>query len=290
MQEVDLVTFNFTPVVAYRPAETVALSAGAQIVHGSVKLRRAQQQWDPNGSGFLDVGTAELEGSNDADMGWTAGILIDASESVRVGINYRSKIELDVSGDATFVQQSSGNPSFDLAVAAQWPDDQGVSTKVSLPDMLWIGGSYAGLEDWLFLLDLVFFGWSEFQTLDFTFAEDSSLDVSRPQNYDDTVQIRLGAEYALNEAWNLRGGYYWDPSPQPTASMSPLLADKDRHGITLGLGWVSGRWWVDAFGLALISSDRDTNGESHDGYNGTYGSYGYLTGVNVGYTWGGGDQ
>jgi len=289
VQEVDLVTFNVTPVVAYRPADTVALSAGAQIVHGSVDLTRAQQMWDPNGSGFLDVGTAHLEGSNDVAWGWTAAILLDVSESVRVGINYRSKIELDASGDAAFVQQASGNPAFDLAVAAQWPEDQGVALTVKLPDMLWIGGSYDGVDNWLFLLDLVFFGWSEFQTLDFVF-DDPSLDSSRPQNYDDTVQIRLGAEYTLNEAWSLRGGYYYDPSPQPTPSMSPLLADKDRHGITLGLGWVSGKWWVDAYGLALISPDRSTDGESLDGYNGTYGSYGYLTGVNVGYAWGGGEQ
>jgi len=289
VQEVDLVTFNITPVIAYRPATTVALSFGAQIVLGSVELTRAQQMWDPNGSGFLDVGTAKLEGSNDVDVGWTAGILIDATETTRVGISFRSQVDLDASGDATFVQSPSGNPAFDAAVSALWPDDQGVALQVNLPSMLWIGTMFEGVENWKFLVDLVFFGWSDFKTLEFVF-DDPSLNVVRPQDYDDTVQIRLGAEYAVNEVWAVRGGYYYDPSPQPDPSISPLLADKDRHGITLGVGYTSGRWWADAFGLALISPDRSTNGESLDQYNGTYGSYGYLAGINVGFTWGGGEQ
>lgn len=289
-QEVDLKTFNLTPVVAFKPIETLRLSVGAQLVHGSVKLYRYQQAFNTSTSSIEDVGTANLEGSNDVDAGWCFGVLLDIAENARVGVSFRSDVEVNIDGDATFTQQSTGDPAFDAAVAAQFPENQGVSTMVHLPAMWWLAGMYDGVENWMFLLDLVFFRWSDFQTLGFNFAGDPSLDVTRPQNYDDTVQIRLGAEYALNEQVALRAGYYWDPSPQPQASMSPLLADKDRSGISLGIGYQKGRWWLDAFGLALISPDRSTSGAANDQYNGTYGSYGYLTGVNVGYAWGGGDQ
>jgi hypothetical protein len=42
-------------------------------------------------------------------------------------------------------------------------------------------------------------------------------------------------------------------------------------------------WVIDAFGLALITSDRSTDGLSLDGFNGDYGTYAFLFGVNAGF-------
>ena len=55
-------------------------------------------------------------------------------------------------------------------------------------------------------------------------------------HWDDTLQIRFGAEYRLKTI-AFRGGYYWDPSPAPDRTMSVLLPSFDFHVLTAGIGY-----------------------------------------------------
>jgi long-chain fatty acid transport protein len=279
---VDLKTFYFNPTLAWRPYEKFALGGGVQAVYSTVNLERYIQQYDPNGSGLLDVGTVKLEGNSSLDWGGNVGVLAGPFSGFTIGVAFRSQVEANVTGDATFTQISSGSPQFDDAVAAVFPANQGVETTVNLPWLLSMAGVYRFKEKWTVEVDFNYFGWSEFQSLEFRFDE-PDLNTVRPQNYDDVLSIRSGLQYALTEEWDLRGGYYWDPTPQPTEAMSPLLADTDRHGISLGFGYGLETWVIDVFGLALLTEDRSTEGLSLDGFNGDYGSFAFLAGVNVGY-------
>jgi long-chain fatty acid transport protein len=281
--DVDLKTFYFNPTIAWRWNENVAVGGGVQAVYSSVELNKYIQKWDPNGSGLLDVGTVKLSGNSKLDWGGNLGILLNPNDDWKIGVAYRSNVDANINGNADFTQQSTGSPQFDAVVSASFPEDQKVETTVKIPWLVSIGGAYKGLEKWVFEVDFNIFGWSTFDELTFTFADDPSLNTTRIQNFENTLSIRTGLSYSLNEAVDLRGGYYWDPSPQPTEAMSPLLADIDRHGISLGVGYDRETWVLDFFGLALITGDRETEGMSLDDFNGTYGSYAFLAGVNAGF-------
>ncbi len=279
---VQLVTFYFNPTLAWRPYDWFSVGLGLQAVYSTVELHRTLQQNDPNGSGLLDVANATLEGNSDLDWGGNIGVLIDIYEGVKVGLAYRSAVTANISGDATFTQQSTGSSQFDAVVATQLPANQGITTKVNLPWLFSAGISYNGLEKWVFEIDFNYFGWSEFDVLVFQF-EDPDLVSERVQNWDDVLGIRTGVSYSLTPEVDLRGGYYYDPTPQPTETMSPLLADSDRHGITLGFGYDRETWLIDVFGLLLVAGERSTEGTSLDGFNGTYQTEGLLLGVNAGF-------
>jgi long-chain fatty acid transport protein len=81
----------------------------------------------------------------------------------------------------------------------------------------------------------------------------------------------------------IRFGGYYDETPQPTSSVSVLLPDAERFGLTLGAGKTWGKWNLDAFGLLLIIPDRSTELSSIDGYNGTYASSVGALGVTAGF-------
>jgi long-chain fatty acid transport protein len=279
---VDLKTFYFNPTIAWRAHEKISIGAGVQAVYSTVRLKRYIEQWDPNGSGLLNVGTVDLDGSSDLNWGGNAGVLAGPFSGLTLGVSYRSQVESDVSGDATFRQMASGSPQFDQAVAAVFPPNQGVKTKVNLPWLLSFAGAYRFKEKWTVEVDLNYFGWSEFKDLEFRFDE-PELNTVRVQDYKNVLSVRSGVQYALTDEWDLRGGYYYDPTPQPTKAVSPLLADTDRHGLSLGFGYGLETWVVDAFGLWLVTSDRSTDGKSLDGFNGEYGSYAFLLGANLGY-------
>ena len=133
-----------------------------------------------------------------------------------------------------------------------------------------------------FEIDFNYFGWSEFDILEFGF-EDEELHTARIQDFEDVLSVRTGLSYSLTEQIDLRGGYYYDPTPQPTKAMSPLLADSDRHGVSLGFGFDMDTWVIDVFGLLLIAGERDSEMTSLDGFNGTYQSEGVLFGANAGF-------
>lgn len=280
--KVDLKTFYFNPVIAWNINDRISFGAGLQLVYSSVLLKQYRLLWDPEGSGFLNIADIELTADNTLDAGFNAGIMY-RNEKLSVGLTYRSSVTVDYEGDAAFVQVPSGNDALDGVVTTRLPGDQGVGTRIEFPPLVSFGIAYRHIEAMTFEIDVNWAGWSTFDTLPFDFEEDS-LNTRRPQDYTDVFSIRMGAEYRTGDAWAFRAGYYFDPSPQPDESVSPLLPDSDRHGITFGFGYRRGAWTVDMFDLILVFMERDTNGKSSDGYNGAYSSWANLLGVNVGYS------
>ena len=280
--DVDLRTYYFNPTLSWKMNDMFSIGVGAQLVYSDVELKRYQLMWDPDGGGFVNVARIELNGDNTIDAGFNAGILY-RHEKVSIGVTYRSSVKVDYEGDGVFTQVPSGNSALDAVVASVLPPNQGMATTIEMPPLVSVGIAFNTIEKVTFEVDLNWVGWSTFDTLPFDFKENDALDTERIQDYDDVFSVRTGAEYSYSDALDLRFGYYYDPSPQPEKSMSPLLPDTDRHGLTLGFGYHTGPWTVDAFDLIMIFLERDTEGQSLDGYNGTYSSWANLFGVNIGY-------
>jgi long-chain fatty acid transport protein len=91
-------------------------------------------------------------------------------------------------------------------------------------------------------------------------------------------------ERVLNDAFTVRGGYFFDETPAPTESISPLLPDANRNGFALGGTWKSGSWHVDAGTWFILSDDRSTEGINRDHYDGTYASKAFTFSLSLGYS------
>jgi long-subunit fatty acid transport protein len=69
----------------------------------------------------------------------------------------------------------------------------------------------------------------------------------------------------------LRGGYYFDETPQPIEDVGPVLADADRNAYTLGIGYGTERWGVDVSDIYIDFKETDTRGTANrDGFFGQY--------------------
>ena len=118
--------------------------------------------------------------------------------------------------------------------------------------MINVGAAYQW-GDWTFAGDVGFWQWSKFQQIAFDYEGREDLREVVVQDYADSVQIRVGVERRLGTTWAVRGGYFFDDSPAPAASLSPLLFDADRHGFTLGGSWQQGPWRLDAAAGYVLS-------------------------------------
>ncbi len=67
-----------------------------------------------------------------------------------------------------------------------------------------------------------------------------------PLRWNDQYVGRLGVEQALGEHWTVRAGYAYGNNPVPDGTLTPLTAAITEHLLTLGAGYRTGRWHLDA--------------------------------------------
>ncbi len=272
-KRVDLKTYNFAPNLSYKLSENAAFGFGVDYMVGSIDLTRQLPFFNPFTQQVADVGQVHLfteDLSNDG-WGWHAGIELKLGGGFTFGAMYRSSIEIDYEGKASFTQYATGYPELDFAVAQNIPFDRNlpITTKIEFPDYYSVGLAWSN-EWWTVSGQYGKMGWNSFQALPINFPQDPQFTEVVEQNYEDADQYRLGIEYRASERWSFQAGYLHDKTPQPTESMSPLLGDGDRTGYSVGLSWKHPGWWVDLGYLYLPFDERCTGGESLDGYEGCY--------------------
>ena len=283
----DLQALNLGLSAAYQVNPLLSVAAGGNAMFSKVELKNRTLAPPPGGGGGqVDVAEVKLASSFKPGYGWNAAVSFAPNEQWRLGASYRGKVTVDAEGDAEFRQILTGDPAFDAAVAAGLPPDQGVSTVLRFPAIWSMGVAWIRPETWKVEASLVYTEWSLFRDIPLRF-DDPSLNTTIVEDYDDALAIRVGAEHRL-ASYTYRFGYYFEQEAAPPESVSPLLPDAPRHGVTLGLGLPLGgrkRWTLDLYNLSLFVQNRDTEGVNRDGFDGEYKSYINAFGLSLGYRW-----
>jgi long-chain fatty acid transport protein len=292
--KVDLKAVNASGCVAWAPNAQWSFAAGGDVLWTKVGLANRTLVAAPGGGGgAVDVATTSLDSDFTPGAGWNAAMLFTPAPKWRLGAYYRSKIVVKIEdARADFTQIPTGNAAFDAGVAAGLPPDQVVSTVLRFPAMWSAGAAFAPTSAWTMEADYVLYEWSVFSDLPIRFHTTPSRNTVRIEDYKDSWQIRTGAEYRRGSV-AYRAGYYFDKSPAPTAAVTPLLPDADRHGVSLGLGLALGtgaRWSLDAYELGLFVQRRNgyaaAAGElPTDYFRGDYRTYVNMVGIGLGYRW-----
>lgn len=282
-QSAELTGFSINPTLAFKLADRLAVGAGVDVRLSKVTLERRVPLVSPFTQRVLDAADLRLESGTATGIGFNLGLLGKLSDSTSVGVSYRHKVKVEYDGSATFSPRPTGNAQVDAVIASGLPAGaQSVATAITFPALV-----SAGLAQrwgrWTFEVDVNWYQWSTFDRLPLTFVDRPDLSEVIVEEYGDSFQYRFGLERELTEAWTVRGGYFWDETPSPPGSMSPLLPDSDRHGIALGGSWTSGRLRLDAGSWLVLSSQRSTAGLNRDRYEGSYKSRAFTLGVSLGY-------
>lgn len=281
-EKAALQAIDLTAALGWRAKDNLGLSFGLIVRNSTLELHKRNAAINPFTQTAVDVAMVKLEGGFDQGYGFTAGLFHQPTDRLSWGLNYRSQIDVDYdNGDATFTQILSGDPTFDGIVASILPADQHVDTGIAFPDSATLAVAYKITDDILVEADYIWWGWSSFESLELAF-EDEELDTVFTQNYDDSSTYRFGLRWDRSDTQQLRFGFYFEDSPQPSTSTGPLLPDADRQGFTVGYGFTGERFQVDLYVLYVDLSDR-TITENRDNFNGSYTGSTLLAGVTVGW-------
>lgn len=272
IQNISLQAITIQPTLSYRLSEYLSVGAGFVYALGTVDLEQALPLDGPDGEGRINI-----EG-NTANYGFNAGIQFTHPSGLAAGVSYRSEIEMDVDdGQATFVVPPS--------LTAGFPSPTNVSMQLPLPANLDAGVSYQATPELMIGMNLNYVFWDTYEELVFDFEDNTDMlqDSENPREYSNTLIIRLGGEYKINELFTARAGTYFDPSPVHEDYFTPETPSLDNLAFTGGLSFApDSRLSVDA-SLLFIMGLEDEGVYKPENFGGTYKSRILIPGLGISY-------
>lgn len=235
----DLTTINVNPTVAYRVRDWLSIGAGLQIQYADAELSNAVDfgaigaaQGIPGAAPGTADGLGEVSG-DDIGFGGTLGVLIEPSDTTRIGLSYRSQVAHELEGDADF----SGGGAVRQALAGGGAfTDTSVQADLTTPDQASIGVYQEITPQWAVMGELQWTDWSDFDSLRIQF-DDSTPDSVTEEAWNDTMFVAVGATYRPRDDLALRLGVAYDESPIPDATRTPRIPGSDRTWLSLGAEW-----------------------------------------------------
>lgn len=227
----ELTTININPTFAFKVSDHATIGLGASALYADGELTNAVDVglgaalggtpipgWVPGSSTFDS--RAKLTG-NDWGWGYNVGLMLEPSDNTRLGLHYRSKVELTLDGDVKI-----SGPILN--------SKQDAKLTITLPDSVSVSGYHAINSKWAIMGDFTWTQWSRIKTLDIK-LEDGSRSVAK-WNYEDSSRYAIGTEYTHSNKWKYRAGLALDQTPVPHDSdRSPRVPDADRTWLTFGL-------------------------------------------------------
>lgn len=275
-------SWALNPTIAFRVEDRFAIGGGVDVRFSSARqIRRLQASPNPFPEP-TDVAEYTLEAGTDVGVGFNVGVLAMPSENLSIGASYRHKVTIDHGAEATFVQIRTGDQAVDDAVLAGLPENQAATVSFTYPAVVAVGAALRR-GYWTIEADVQWTLWSDFDAVTTVFPSTPAFDSVNPQDYESVWRGAIGVEYLIGDDWEIRGGYSYDRSPQPTDTISPFLHDEDRHGMALGGSYKYENLRIDAVARYLLYSNRSTQGLNRYGYDGLYESSGFSLSVGLGY-------
>ena len=227
--EVRIVTLQ--PTVSYAFNDKVSIGFGPTInrIDGTLESNLSITQAAPDGK-------VKIEG-DDTALGYNIGVLVQATDSTRVGLTYHSKVKYKLEGDTkvnyNLLRLVGQNPSqkYDASLEVTTPESVDFSVTHQLDDKwtLYAGSTWTR---WSRLKEITVENTGVPAVLNGQFGT-----ITEEQNWHDTWAHAIGASYQLNKQWVLRTGLSVDQAPTNNVDRSPRIPTGDRKIFSVGAGW-----------------------------------------------------
>ncbi len=288
VNSIELSAIFVQPLVSVKLFDDLSIGGGPILAIGGVNFNRNLTRTLADIDGNRSNVEIDAQGVN--AFGFSVGAMITPNDQWSFGINYRSKIDVEVEsgdGDAVFANV----PDSPLA-----PIPNGTynfTASLPLPAEWTVGVSYKPCDKWTLNFDWNYAEWDAYEALnlDFLNADGSvALESRNPRNYENASTFRFGAQYEASSKFVLRAGAYFDESPVQDGFFAPETPRNDSYGFTGGFTFnITEKLAVDASFLYLTFKEIDASYDSYfeSGqrvpFEGTYRSSAFSPGLGLSY-------
>ena len=180
----------------------------------------------------------DIQGTEAAPT-WSIGLQYKVNDRTTVGLTYISETRFTLEGRGTvhaFLAPNAPPVSsrFDVQTDMAWPRSVG------------FGIAHDVTENQRFSMDILWYHWSHaFDKLDLEFTNPSnpffamfgpSIRDSLVLDWKDSISVRLGYEYFLDNCNVVRAGYIHNSETIPSSTVSPLIPATLEHTFSVGYG------------------------------------------------------
>lgn len=277
LSEISVLRFAFG--ASYEITPDLSIGAGVGLLYNQNRLKAPYTiQTQTQLAGAKTLLDLDTEG-----WGWNGqfGILWKPVETVRLALSYTlpTQIKSDGSASADSTRQLGNLGLTDVDATADF--DAEVTNE--FPQVVSAGLAWQATSKLQLLGQVDWVNWADaFDTLEVRLkdvdnelyrtlmAGNSDLDDDVPLDWRDQWVFRLGAEYALDEHFAVRGGYRYARNPVPSETLTPLTAAIPEHVLSAGLGYKNGGFSADlAYQYHLpkeesVDNSKLLNGEYSD--------------------------
>jgi long-chain fatty acid transport protein len=211
--------------------------------------------------------SVKLEG-DDISVGFNLGTVFKPDEQTTLGVAYRSKIQQNLKGTATFTRSAAFNTSLgsDLRFT-----QSGMGTQLNLPESIAFSGAFQASPKLELLADATWTNWSRFKELRINFDTPATATGSTPstttENWNNSWRYSVGTNYKYSSSVVLRTGVAYDQTVIPdNQHRTPRIPDQSRTWLSLGAGWtLSPKNTLDVGYAHLFIKSAATNNTSEGG-------------------------
>ena len=189
--------------------------------------------------------------SNGVGVGATIGALFRPTDTVRIGLNWRSPLRITTEGDGT-VTIAGNTERHEVQHDQNWPQQISLGVGVQTTPSL----KLAAQVDWS--------QWSQIDTIEVIFPNGGLPDQVYPEYWEDNWTVRLGADYSLSQRFAVRAGTYYDTPAVPDYSLERQYSDSHKFGVSVGASVRAGGWRFDVAADSTIPRTRTVEDNADD--------------------------
>ena len=234
--EVKVVTLQ--PTVSYAFNDRVSIGFGPTINRIAGTLES-----DITFNPALGDNNVKIEG-DDTALGFNAGVLVQATDTTRIGLTYHSKVKYKLKGH-TEISASAGSSAMGLLKNGRYD----ASLKIETPESWDLSVTQDLSDAWKLYAGTTWTRWSRLKDITVnnegvSAAAGSGVlapqivgTIKEDQNWHDTWAYAVGTSYRVTKQVVLRTGLTFDQSPTNNTDRSPRIPTGDRTIFSLGLGY-----------------------------------------------------
>ena len=219
----ELTTWDINPTFAWKPHEILDVAFGFRAVRADTSL---EQMFSLSSVGLSD-GRQQFE-ADGTGYGWNIGLTVKPAPEWSIGLAYRSKVDIDLSGSISYEVPIAGQ-SFLTSLFQK----TSASSDITLPAQAFAGVAYHPSNKWVVEAAVRWEQYSSYDTLTVT-AGSQTLAISK--NWSDVWAYMMGVSYQTEVGYRLSAGYLYEETPVPEETFEPGASGLDKHTLTAGLG------------------------------------------------------
>ncbi len=233
----DVKVMTFQPTVSYAFNDKVSVGFGPTFNRISGVLE-SDKTLIP-GAPIADT-NVKIKG-DDTALGFNIGVLVQATDTTRVGLTYHSKVKYKLEGHTTVsgapqTQAALRNNRYDASLKIDTPESYDLSVTQDLTDAWKLYGG-ATWTRWSRLKEITVKNDGVTPINGGAFGPSQLSNITEEQNWHDTWAYAVGTSYQLTKQVVLRTGLTFDQSPTNNTDRSPRIPTGDRTIFSVGLGY-----------------------------------------------------